>query len=116
MVVPNRTSLRAYGIGLYTFIVLGWVLGFSLAGALYLRTCVKGVRDEKHGFIWCFGASLAELLPIIRIKKDFTDFFDDPQRNYFTSRQSLIFSTFGIIGWGLGAILLAAVSGLTQSS
>jgi hypothetical protein len=52
---------------------------------------------------------------VIEINKEFTDFFDDPQRNYFTGWQSFIFSTFGIIDWGLGLILLAAVSGLTQT-
>ncbi|MFZ3324646.1 MAG: hypothetical protein WA231_01590 [Methylocella sp.] len=108
--------VAGFGIGTYTFRVLYWVLGISFLGALYLRTCAKGVGDEKHGFIWCFGASLSRLLPVITINKEFTDFFDDPQRNYFTGWQSFIFSAMGIVGWVLGLILLGAVTGLTQSS
>jgi hypothetical protein len=73
------------------------------------------VRDNHRGFIWCYGASLARLLPVIKINKKFTDFFNDPERNRVTDWQSFIFSAMGIVGWVLGAILLAAVSGLTQS-
>ena len=36
--------------------------------------------DEKHGFVWCFGASLAPLLPVIEINREFTEFFNDPKR------------------------------------
>jgi hypothetical protein len=76
---------------------------------------MKGVRDEKHGFVWCFGASLSRLLPVIEINKEFTDFFSDPKRERLTGWQSFISSAMGIMGFVLGAILLAAVSGLTQS-
>ncbi|MGH6836211.1 MAG: pentapeptide repeat-containing protein [Methylocella sp.] len=113
-----QTALRyvaGYGVGFHTFVVLGWVLGISFLGALYLRTCAKGVRDGRHGFVWCFGASLARLLPVIEINKEFTEFFNDPDRKRLTGLQSLIFNTIGIVGWVLGAILIAAVSGLTQS-
>ena len=77
---------------------------------------MKGVRDGQHGFVWCFGASLARLLPVIEINKEFTAFFDDPKRERLTGWQSFIFNAMGIVGFVLGAILLAAVSGLTQSS
>jgi hypothetical protein len=53
---------------------------------------------------------------VIEIKKEFTEFFNDPERNRLTGWQSFFFSTLGIIGWVLGLILIAAVSGLTQSS
>ena len=61
--------------------------------------------DEKHGFVWCFGASLARLLPVIEINKEFTEFFNDPKRECLTS-------------WALCSARswFAAVSGLTQSS
>jgi hypothetical protein len=71
---------------------------------------------KRHGAIWCFGASLARLLPVIEINKEFTAFFDDPKRERLTGWQSFIFSAIGIVGFVLGAILIAAVSGLTQSS
>lgn len=108
--------VAGFGIGTYTFRVLYWVLGISVLGALYLKTCVQGVRDENHGLFWCFGASLARLLPVIEINKDFKDFFDNPTRATLTGWQSFIFAAMGIVGWLLAAILLAAVSGLTQSS
>jgi uncharacterized protein YjbI with pentapeptide repeats len=108
--------VAGFGIGTYTFRVLLWVIGISFLGALYLRTRVKGVRDDHHGFVWCFGASLARLLPVIEINKEFTDFFNDPERKRLTGWQSFIFSVIGMVGFVLGAILLAAVSGLTQSS
>ena len=79
------------GICTYTFRVLYWVIGISLLGALYLRARVKGVRDGQHGFVWCFGASLARLLPVIEINKEFTAFFDHPKRERLTGWQSFIF-------------------------
>jgi uncharacterized protein YjbI with pentapeptide repeats len=108
--------VAGFGIGTYTFRVLWWVLGIAFFGAVYLRMSVQGVRDEKHGFIWCFGASLSRLLPVIEINEDFKDFFKDPNRATLTGWQSFIFSAIGIVGFVLGAILVAAVSGLTQSS
>jgi len=106
--------VAGFGIGTYTFRVLYWVLGFSLAGAALLWMKVPAAK--QHGPIWCFGASLARLLPVIEINKEFTSFFDDPDRERLTGWQSFIFSVIGILGFVLGAILLAAVSGLTQSS
>jgi hypothetical protein len=106
--------VAGFGIGTYTFRVLWWVLGFSLAGASLLWTTVPAAK--QHGPIWCFGASLARLLPVIEINKEFTAFFDDPERKRLTGWQSFIFSVMAIVGFVLGAILIAAVSGLTQSS
>jgi hypothetical protein len=103
-----------FGIGTYTFRVLYWFIFIAFLGALYLRMRVQGVRDENHGLIWCFGASLA-LLPVIEINKDFKGFFDEPYRVMLTDWQNFIFSAMGILGWVLGAVLVASVSGLTQS-
>jgi hypothetical protein len=105
-----------FGIGTYTFRVLYWVLGISLLGALYLRTRVKGVREGNHEIFWCFGASLDRHLPVVGINREFSDFFNDSKRQRLTGWQSFIFSAIGIIGFVLGAILAAAVSGLTQGS
>jgi hypothetical protein len=44
--------VAGFGIGTYTFRVLYWVVVITVFGALYLKESVKGVRDEKHGFIW----------------------------------------------------------------
>ena len=101
-----------FGIGDYTFRVVWWVIGISIAGAIYLWLRVKEARG--HGVVWCFGASLARLLPVIEINKEFTDFFDDPHRKRLTAWQTFLFSCIGMLGWLLGAILIAAISGLTQ--
>jgi hypothetical protein len=107
--------VAGFGIGTYTFRVLYCVIGISLLGAFYLKTRVKGVRSGGHGFFWCFGASLSRLLPVIEINKEFSDFFNDPKRERLTGFQSAVFSIIGIIGFVLGAVLVAAVSGLTQN-
>lgn len=109
-------GVAGFGIGSYTFRVLYWVIGVSFLGAVYLKTRVKGVRDAGHNFFWCFGASLARLLPAIEINKEFTAFFDDPNRERLTEWQSFVFSAIRMAGWVFGLILLAAISGLTQGS
>ena len=53
---------------------------------------------------------------MIEVNKEFTEFFNDPERERLTGWQSFIFAAMGMVGFVLGAILLAAVSGLTQSS
>lgn len=107
--------IAGYGIGSYTFRVLYWVLGFSLAGAALLWWTVPAARTEHRGKLWCFGASLARLLPVIEINKEFTEFFNDPERTRLSWWQSIVFAAIGVVGWVLGAVLVAAVSGLTQS-
>src|SRR3984893_15090439 len=108
--------VAGFGIGTYTFRVLYWVIVISFLGALYLRMRVKGVRDNHRGFIWCFGASLSRLLPVIEINKEFTDFFNDPERKRLTDWQSFIFNVMGIMGFVLGGVLVAAVAGLTHKA
>jgi uncharacterized protein YjbI with pentapeptide repeats len=106
-------SVAGFGIGTYTFRVLYWVIGISLLGAVVLWTTVPIAKNK--GPAWCFGASLSRLLPVIEINKEFTDFFNDPKRERLTGWQTAIFSIIAIIGFVLGAILVAAVSGLTQN-
>jgi hypothetical protein len=106
--------VAGFGIGTYTFRVLYWVVGISFLGAALLWMTVPAAT--QHGPIWCFGASLSRLLLVIEINKEFSAFFDDPKRERLTGWQSFIFSVIGMVGFVLGAILLAAVSGLTQGS
>ena len=109
-------GVAGYGIGGYTFIVLVWVCGLSLAGALVLALTVPDAMDKDRGAVWCFGASLSRLLPVIEINKEFTDYFNDPKRERLKQRwQQLFFDCLGVIGWVLGALLIAALSGLTQN-
>jgi hypothetical protein len=104
--------VAGFGIGDRTFRVLYWVLAIIAAGAIYLMKCVPAAR--KRGVVWCFGASFSRLLPMIELNKEFTEFFHDPKRTRLTDWQVFVFSAIGIAGWLLGAILVAAVSGLTQ--
>lgn len=76
--------VAGFGIGTYTFRVLLWVLGFPLAG-MALLLCTVSATDAGHRgplWLWCFGASLARLLPGIEINKELTEFFNDPGRTH----------------------------------
>jgi hypothetical protein len=106
--------VAGFGIGHYTFIVLIWVFSITVLGGLYLWKCVP--ETSLHGRIWCCGATLNRLLPVIEINKEFTEFFNDPRRERLTHRESFAFSLIGIVGWLLGLILIAAVAGLTPKA
>ena len=69
------------------------------------------------------GASLHRLLPVINLSREFEDFFDNPSTDINGIRlrprnlnrfQVGYFAVHAIVGWALGLILLAAMSGLTQ--
>ncbi len=107
-------SVAGYGVGSHTFVVLYWVLGFWLAGVALLWWTVPAAKH--NGAIWCFCASLAQLLPVIPISKELTAFFDDPDRVRLKGWQVFVFSALGVVGLALGTLLLIAVSGLTHSS
>lgn len=103
--------IAGYGIGTYTFRVLYWVIGITFVGGLILRWASP---KPEHRIFWCWGASLARLLPVIEINKEFTDFFNDPGRVHLYRWQNAFFSLIALVGWGLGAILIAATAGLIQ--
>jgi len=107
-------SVAGYGVGSHTFKVIPWVLVFWLAGVALLWLTVPAAKNR--GAIWCACASLAQLLPVIPINKELTDFFNDPERKCLKGWQVFVFSALGVVGLALGAILLIAVSGLTQNS
>lgn len=70
--------IAGYGIGYHTFIVVLWVILFALLGTLILwRWVPEAAKEYKNkdelgekvrGVLWCFGASLNRLLPIIDLK------------------------------------------------
>jgi hypothetical protein len=106
-----------YGIGTYMFRALWWALGLSFLGAVFLRLWAnKGVLERKHNFIWCCGASINRLLPVLSLKKEFVDFFDDPKLNQFTPCQDFIFVAFGVLGWVIGAVVIAAFATITHAA
>ena len=114
-----------YGIGLYMFRALYWALGWAVIGAVFLRFIAKkGVVElkSKNGcsnfwcWVWCFGASVNRLLPVISLKKEFVDFFEDPKLNQFEPWQDFLSVVFAVFGWGLGAIVIAAFATITHPS
>jgi hypothetical protein len=107
--------VAGFGIGTHTFRVLYWIIDLTIVGAAVLWLTVPAASAPNRGRLWCFGASLSRLLPIIEVNKEFTDFFNDPTRTNLKGWQTTVFSILGLLGWGLGAILIAAVSGLTQN-
>jgi uncharacterized protein YjbI with pentapeptide repeats len=100
-----------YGIGGAAFRVIYWVVGLALLGALVLWTAPAA---RRKGSLWCVGASLSRLLPIIELNSEFTDFFKDPNRERLRAWQLVFFAVLGVLGALLGSVLVAAISGLTQ--
>jgi uncharacterized protein YjbI with pentapeptide repeats len=116
-----RSSLlrvfAGYGIGSYMFRALGWALVLSTIGAVFLRFWAnEGVLELKHGFVWCFGASVNQLLPVVTLKKEFKDFFDDRALNKFEPWQDVVFIMLAVTGWALGLIVVAAMATITHGS
>ncbi|MCA1476777.1 hypothetical protein [Bradyrhizobium sp. NBAIM08] len=116
-----------YGIGEYTFRVLWWIGGVALVGMLVLVFSSKARKSKRADWktprhfdliwpIWCFGASLDQLLPIVELNKEFSDFFNDPKRERLDNTQHLYFGVQALIGYLLGLALVAALSGVTQAS
>ena len=100
-----------YGIGSAAFRVIWWVAGLAVLGGLVLWASPPA---RSKGGLWCLGASLSRLLPIIELNSEFTAFFHDPERERLRSWQLVFFALLGILGALLGSVLVAAISGLTQ--
>ena len=113
-------ALIGYGIGNRLFWALYWALGLTIVGALVLRQ----TRDEQQqrvlwggagkGRLWCVGASISHLLPLVELNKEFKDFFDDPERRRLAPWQLIYFAIHAIMGYVLGSFVVAAITGLTQ--
>ena len=111
------SKVAGYGIGLYTFRALWWVLGLTVVGAVVLWFSPNA---RRQGLLWRLGASLHRLLPVVDLSKEFKDFFDNlepdnPEGPRNLNRwQTAYFAGHAIAGWVLGVFLLAAMGGLTQ--
>jgi hypothetical protein len=117
-----------HGIGAYTFRAAGWVLVLALVGAIILCFApgVRGVRPvrfltkarrgpRQKSLLWCFGASLQRVLPLVTISAEFSDFFNDPRRERLRSWQHVAFGVLVLCGWALAGFVAAAFSGLIQT-
>jgi hypothetical protein len=107
--------VSGYGIGVYTFRVLWWVVGFTILGAAVLWFSPYA---RQRSVAWRLGASLHRLLPIVELSKEFKDFFDntkEPDKPLKLNGWLMaFFSGIALAGWVLGFFLLAAMGGLTQ--
>ena len=109
-------AIAGYGIGMYTFRVFYWVAGLTLLGTVMLLFAAKA---RRHGLVWCFGASLQRLLPLVDFNKNFRNFFDNPPPGISGETRNLngflafFFSLLALAGWMLGVVLLAALINLT---
>jgi len=101
-----------YGIGAHAFRVLYWIVGFALLGNVVLWFS----EARGKGLVWRFAASLDQLLPIVRLSKEFDDFFDDPERKRLKGWQMAYFVFQALTGYVLASFLVAAMAGLTQTS
>jgi hypothetical protein len=102
-----------YGLGARMFRILYWVAGLTILGAGVLWFFAP--EAQSRGPLWCLWASLGHLLPVVQLNKEIVDFFDgakgpikDGWRYHFFMMQSLL-------GFLLGAFVVAGVSGLTQA-
>ncbi|MCK1485575.1 hypothetical protein IVB25_23500 [Bradyrhizobium sp. 193] len=116
-----------YGIGEYTFRVLWWIGAVALIGTLVLVFSRQAEESKRADWrypvhfnlfwpVWCFGASLDQLLPVVELNKEFTEFFNDPRRERLNSAQHLYFGIQALVGYLLGLALVAALSGVTQAN
>ncbi len=100
-----------YGIGSAAFRVLYWVAGFTILGAIVLWFSADA---RKKGAIWCLAASLNQLVPLVQLNKEFTDYFNDPQRTRLAGWQLAYFACHAIVGYLLGSFVIVALTGLTK--
>jgi hypothetical protein len=108
-------SLRCiigYGLGYRYFRALGWVLLFTVVGIAVLWASPSA---RTRGLPWCAGASLDQLLPIVELNKEFSDFFDDPDRERLKGWQLTYFAAQAIVGYVLASFVVAGLAGLTQA-
>jgi hypothetical protein len=117
-----------HGIGAYTFRAAGWALVLAAIGTtiLWFAPGVLGARPvrflskakrepRQRSLLWCFGASLNHVLPLVTISQEFSDFFNDPKREHLHAWQHVVFGMLALCGWALGLFVAAAFSGLIQS-
>jgi len=102
-----------YGIGLWSFLALAWVIAFALLGMAILHW--RSAAARNHGWFWCFGASLSQILPIVTLNEEFKKFFDDPDRARIKSGTAVYFAVHAMVGYVLASFVVAALAGLTQA-
>jgi hypothetical protein len=86
--------------------------GLRLCAAIELRNRSVDLNgSDKQLVLW---RKPQQALPVVSLKKEFGDFFDNPDLNKFTPGQDFFFVILTALGWLLGLIVLAAVATITH--
>jgi hypothetical protein len=98
-------------------VLVGTVILWFAPGVLSVgpRRVAKLCGPRQSSPLWCFGASLQKVLPLITLNEEFGDFFNDPKRERLHAWQHVAFGVLALCGWALGLFVVAAFSGLIQS-
>lgn len=126
LALSTLQAVVGYGIGNYSFRAVACALALALAGTaiLCLAPGVRGVRPSRmatrrgprqKSLLWCFGASLHQVLPVVTISEEFSAFFNDPGRERLHAWQHVAFGALALCGWALALFVAAAFSGLIQN-
>jgi hypothetical protein len=110
-------ALRAtigFGIGLRYFRAVPWALAFVLAGTLVLAGSEPLGLAPSQSWLWRLGASLDQLLPIVKLSPKYAAFFDERSADTLNFWQNAYFTWHRFVGWLLGIFILAGLAGLTQ--
>ena len=117
--------VAGFGIGSRAFLHLAGTLVVSIILGLIVIHQSPVIREAcwdrkqleiktKYNLLWLTGACVERLLPIIELRKEFGDFFEDDAS--LTGFQKVFFIFYSFWGWFLGILILAVLSGLTQGS
>ena len=95
-----------YGIGVYSFLALLWVVVMSFAGALIIRF------TSDKSFWWSAWASLDYMLPLVELNSAHREHIEGKLPEW--AQSSLYVQALS--GWLLASFVVAAVAGLTQGT
>ena len=95
-----------YGIGVYSFLALFWVVVLSFSGALIIRF------TSDKSLWWSTWASLDYMLPLVELNSKHRQHIEDKLPEW--AQSSLYVQALS--GWLLASFVVAAVAGLTQGT
>jgi len=67
-----------------------------------------------QSWLWRLGASLDQLLPVVKLSPKYAAFFDERSADTLNFWQNAYFTWHRFAGWLLGIFILAGLAGLTQ--
>ena len=106
--------LIGYGIGYGYFRAIYPVLILTLVGVGFLWP-VPISDNPLISFGWKFGASLEQVLPLVKLSPHYTDFFQEKEKAYnLIWWQNAWFVVQRFLGWILATFMAAGLAGLTQ--